>query len=449
MPCAFGCKCYFNKVLCNGKNLLTFPQLETISHEITWLDVTKNKIKDVSLSGKPADNYSNVKQLYLDFNELTELPASNESLFSVFTRLNYLSLTYNKIQHLTTGAFGGLHHLHELVLSNNVIKTIFDFTFKDLFKLNVLHLDHNQIENIADDAFGELYALEKLDLSANRIKKVEAFWFEKLPSIKKLHLGNNMIRVFDLDAFSWPDTLMELDLHNNNLTTVPPLPIKECQGQTIDKCQDRRATVLLQGNDIYCGCRRPEHDKGLINRLLPAVSVCCVDVQKVCPKGANGKSPQNYSFELFKNYLNVPVCEKPTLVIRDPTKGYNICIAKGKPTPEVKVTTEWLTQQGLNKNKTEVTQGMLAICEATNIYGTIKEVGYFSNASYEDDGCKPKNHFHARNDAPQSESKFNTSSICFPFWTVVITCCLSFSVLCFMITFVVLFQFVRYGFGFY
>ena len=444
--CPTGCNCDYNKLHCSYKNLEVFPSIFTIPIQVTWVDVRKNKIGNITLEHKHFNRtFQNVKHLYLDYNLLTELPGHNESILSVFEEIQYLSLSYNKIETIASDVFRGLQQLRELILSNNLINILPGHLFGGLHQLKILHLQENKIKHIAENAFFGLRELQRLDLSTNHLETVGIQWLHTLFSLRKLFLGSNSISKFEPDKFSWPDTLRELDLHNNNITTVPPLPIKDCHDQPIDKCQDRRAKVLLQGNDIYCGCRRPEHDKGLINKLLPAVSVCCFDVQKVCPKAKNGKSKQSYSLRLFKEYLNGPVCEKPNLEINFRENGYNVCVATGEPQPKIKVSKENLIQHRFNKNGRDLASGIVIICEASNAYGTTKEVAYYKDLSCGSSNLTEKINNETSQDKMLIQKKSENyripkNSFVFPGWSVIVISLMSFCGLAFMVISVLSFR---------
>ena len=98
-------------------------------------------------------------------------------------------------------------------------------------------------------------------MSANQLRAVRAEWFESLTSLENLHLGKNIISGFGPDKFLWPENVLMLDLHNNKMSLVPPLSVNRCFRKTSGQCQKKRVHVLLQGNDIYCGCKTlPQHD---------------------------------------------------------------------------------------------------------------------------------------------------------------------------------------------
>ena len=449
--CPVGCNCDFNKVQCSGKALETFTELKKIPSKATWLDFMNNNIKDITLKYKSGSVYPNVKHLYLDYNQITKLPTQNESLLSVFAGLKHLFLSYNKIKHITRGVFRGLRNLQELRLSNNKIERLSGHSFEGLHQLIVLHLQENVIADMDEDAFLGLQNLQHLDLSNNRLIEIDDACFQSVPMLDTVHFGNNHIATFKPENFRWPDGVKKLDLHNNNLQVIPPLPTKNCDTQQIDNCQKTRAKVLLQGNDIYCGCRRPEHGRSMINKLLPVLSVCCIDVKKVCPKASNGKTPQNYSSQLFKSYLNGPVCRKPLLEIDISKKHGDVCVAEGEPIPAVTETRECTKLYKINDYKPVEIEGVSVTCTARNVFGNTKMTSFFIGGTCGTNESGAVYDLVIQNETNEKLPKCEQSPSCeifstffiFPAWSVILICFLSFAVLTFMLTIVLFLHFQR------
>ena len=448
--CPVGCGCDYNKVQCSDKDLQTFPELGTIPTEATWLDFMNNKIKDITLKYKSGSVYPNVKHLYLDYNQITRLPKQNESLLSVFTGLKHLFLSNNKIKHITRDVFRAFPKLQELQLSNNKMEMLPGRSFEGLSQLKVLHLQGNLISRMDEEAFVGLQNLQRMDLSKNQLKEIQAVPFQPVKMLDTIDLGNNRISTFNQNNFKWPDTLRKLDLHNNKLQVMPPLPVRNCDNEQIDDCQKKRAQVLLQGNDIYCGCRRPEHGRSFINKLLPVLSVCCVDVKKVCPKVSNGKTPQNYSSQLFKSYLNGPVCRKPLLEIDIHKQDDDVCVAEGEPIPAVTETRECTKLYKINDYKPVETEGVSVTCTARNVFGNAMLTAFFIDVTCAANTSRAIYDLVIQKEVKQTVPKCKQSRSCenvstvfvFPSWSVILICFLSFAVFSFMLTLVLVVHFI-------
>ena len=155
--CPPKCYCDSTKVQCNYQNLLNFPNLNSIPGDAKWLDLNTNRIEILALAYKPTTSFPKATHLSLDYNELKELPTKQDSVLSVFSMLQYLSLSSNKINNFATDAFVGLRHLKELSLSKNKIHAVPDGSFRELVQLKVLRLQENEIQTLTKYAFTGLF----------------------------------------------------------------------------------------------------------------------------------------------------------------------------------------------------------------------------------------------------------------------------------------------------
>ena len=210
-----------------------------------------------------------------------------------------------------------------------------------------LDLSYNRIHHIDDDAFTGLNGLYTLYLSNNRLTKVVASWFDSLSDLVNLGLDNNLISSFEPDHnFRWPDSLRRLYLENNKITSMPPLPIKDCIKKANRLC--RITNITLEGNNIYSGCRRPEHNETTLNMTLPRMSVRCGgNTFRQCPK-FNTSS-------FFQTYVEKPVCEKPTIRVKYTNKGVDLFIVTGEPKPKVNVGIKFVPKYHKHNNQTNYT----------------------------------------------------------------------------------------------
>ena len=434
LACPQNCYCDYNKVQCNNKDFLALPDTKSIPNEVKWLDFNRNRIGNLTLGYKPTNIFPNATHFHLDYNSLKCVPGRENSFLSAFNGLQYLSLTHNRIFKIAMDAFSEFRYLQEIRLSYNIIRDIGGRIFRNLFQLRVLRLDDNQLQNIAEDAFVGLHNVSHLDLSSNQLETVRETWFENLFSLKNLHLGKNRISAFIPDSFWWPNTLITLDLHNNKLPVFPPVTIKDCSKDSNSQCWKRRSEILLQGNDIYCGCRRPEHNKTIMKFLLPIVSVCCIDVQKTCPKISNGKLSQDYSLNFFWKYVDKPVCTKPSISI---VPDDELCKATGEPKPKVNATKSCIPiRNTVTPEKNRLMYILSVTCTASNIYGRVRDVAYFSHESCLPDGAGLDQDLNGTTCEPENFREiYKTNFYIFPRWSVISLFCMTFIVLCILIIF--------------
>ena len=326
--CPQGCDCSNIVVWCNGRRLITFPELQTIPVIAEDLYFNDNTITDIRLSCKNAIQVRFVTKLDLTSNLLTVIPVYENSILSGFT------------------------------------------------ELKILNLQENRINHIDNDAFSGLYRLKWLYLAHNHVTKVMSSWFDKLSSLMHLHLDNNLISSFDPDNnFTWPGKLRRLNLNNNRISTIPPLPIKACN-KTLKWCT-RTKVYLTPGNDIYCGCRRPEHDKTIANLTLLDIYVCCVDISRKCHKDSKLH---------LHNHVERPICVKPSIEINFNNKGTDVCVVKGEPKPEINVSINCIMEYRSQDNQEEITNMMMVKCEAENVFGKEMQKIQFDGYKY----CQPQ-----------------------------------------------------------
>ena len=358
--CPQGCHCgkrgisvVYYDVLCINRNLSTFPLLKTIPKNVEnlYLNFTNNQITDITLSDEDVIYLPETFAFDVSYNLLTRIPAHKKSILSAFTKLSNLKLTNNRIHHIEEDAFTGLHGLLTLHLSNN------------------------------------------------RLTKVVASWFNALSDLTILSLHNNLISSFEPDYyFTWPDSLWKLYLDNNRITSMPPLPIKDCQGCSF------RTNVILEGNNIYSGCRRPEHNKTILNMTLPRMSVYCGgNTFRLCPK-YNTNS-------FFQTYVEKPVCEKPRIRIT------------GEPKPELSIKCVPNRNYQNQENQTGVTKNTVTIkYEAENMFGKAGQIIQLVDDTF----CQCHESVFNKSASREMTMDFGHRTQILPFWSVITFCFFSF-----------------------
>lgn len=132
---------------------------------------------------------------------------SSDSWRGLENSLQILRLGKNSIDRLPADAFTGLSSLQTLDLSDNSIRDIDPFVFRDgMTHLNYIYLSNNQIMSIPYSQIFLLKQLKILDLSYNRITRMTLPQYEsEISGIKisldVLRLDYNQIDVLYSNAF--------------------------------------------------------------------------------------------------------------------------------------------------------------------------------------------------------------------------------------------------------
>ncbi|XP_062590140.1 toll-like receptor Tollo [Saccostrea cucullata] len=198
----------------------------------------------------PSISNTNIKEVILDNNEMTSFSVSPNSNFSSITSLS---------------------------LSNNLIKTLIENSFKTFSNLKQLNFSRNCLAlNLSRDYFNGADSISTLDLSNNRIQNINGMFstFESLSKLQNLYLYKNPItRVHNLipelldmnafteisleniylsfcnishvsvEAFDGFPNLNLVDLSGNELTVIKPF-----------KTSNPNTVYNLTRNPLECSC---------------------------------------------------------------------------------------------------------------------------------------------------------------------------------------------------
>jgi len=170
------------------------------------LGLYRCEIKDLNRIIEPLKDLSNLKELYLSNNQISELSGLKD-----LNKLSTLYLMNNQIQELS--ALKGLNNLSTLNLGGNQIQEL--SALKGLNNLSTLNLRNNQIQELS--ALKGLNKLSTLNLSWNKISELSAL--KGLNNLSRLDLRNNKIR--ELSGLKDLRNLQNLYLENNPLEELP------------------------------------------------------------------------------------------------------------------------------------------------------------------------------------------------------------------------------------
>ncbi|XP_041702287.1 extracellular matrix protein 2 isoform X1 [Coregonus clupeaformis] len=197
------------------------PQALAGLPNLEWLDLSKNKLDDSSISPDLFQILTKLRRLNLDGNNLTKVPSF------LPPSLVELKINDNKILGLTPSSFKGLSKLLTLELEDNHFHdgNVSPLTFRPLKKLIYLRLEDNKFRAIPS---GLPTTLQTLHLSDNRIEEVHERILNKTVNLRFLDLSHNKIREDRIAPRAWINLLKleSLDLSHNKLVHVPSfLPV--------------------------------------------------------------------------------------------------------------------------------------------------------------------------------------------------------------------------------
>ena len=203
-------------------NLEEFPEHEQLKKMVRlgMLDCASNKVKKVHPFGKDV----NLTKLYLDYNEITEIPHAEDGYFFGYVDVESFTCTHNKITvfpdifnaksiHVMASVDFSYNQISEfengenyrginvsqLNLSNNRLKEFPSILFKKGSPLNYLVLSGNGMTTIPNGSMEGKYTymLEALDLSHNKLTKLsDDFYTVTLPYLTGIDLSYNCFSKF-------------------------------------------------------------------------------------------------------------------------------------------------------------------------------------------------------------------------------------------------------------
>ncbi|XP_018428681.1 PREDICTED: leucine-rich repeat neuronal protein 1-like [Nanorana parkeri] len=214
---------------------------QSVYHEAKTVDCN-----DLLLTHIPENLSTDTQVLLLQSNKISRMGWELQDLVN----LTELDLSQNHFQSIEDLSISNLSHLITLYLEENQLTELPDYCLKDLESLEELYINHNQINFIGSRAFAGLGKLLRIHLNANRLRVIDSRWFEDLPNLEILMIGENPVSALqnfnfqplgklhslvlagmELDqipenAFYGLDYLESLSFFDNRLTSVPKEAMK-------------------------------------------------------------------------------------------------------------------------------------------------------------------------------------------------------------------------------
>ncbi|KAG2456568.1 ELFN1 protein, partial [Polypterus senegalus] len=189
--------------------------LERFGH-LEWLDLSHNFIgilRDGSFRG-----LWNLRELHLGHNHISTIRRSEK----VFPQsIQRLWMENNKLTQLPA-ALKVIQSLQILSLSNNLLTSLGPRSFLRCASLEQLHLDHNRLSHISSHDFEGLHKLRVLDLRSNPLYTSQAVFQNVLQWGTEILLTDTPIahKAESLTDLNWIDLNLEGPLQGSNTTTA-------------------------------------------------------------------------------------------------------------------------------------------------------------------------------------------------------------------------------------
>jgi class 3 adenylate cyclase len=195
---------------CQIKTYYSLESALVAPEKVIKLDLNSQDLTELEAN---IGNFPNLKELYLQNNELKLLPSHIKNL----KKLEILNLDSNNITNLPQ-ELGELTNLQELRLNNNKLKSL-PASLKNLQNLKNFSLSFNLFNHLPSE-LGELKNLQNLDVSFNKLSDIPDS-FANLTNLQNFNLRNNKISLWN-EALNQMISLKKLDISENILTNISP-----------------------------------------------------------------------------------------------------------------------------------------------------------------------------------------------------------------------------------
>ncbi|XP_061721113.1 chaoptin-like [Cydia pomonella] len=179
------------------------------------LNLSHNYIK--SFGEHTFEGLIHLQTLYISDNELTKIGV----VFARLTNIKELLLDHNYLTNIETSNFNNMSMLEKLNLSWNNLVGFEDTTFNTMVALRKLDLSSNKINIITKSLFQHNFNLQSLDISLNMISKIEPAAFEG-KHILYFKIDDNPISGYLTKNTFQGIFIRKLDLSGANVTELGP-----------------------------------------------------------------------------------------------------------------------------------------------------------------------------------------------------------------------------------
>jgi Leucine-rich repeat (LRR) protein len=163
--------------------------------------------------------FNKVESITFDYASIYQLTSN---LLTKLPNLSAISAKKAGIKKINRGLFGAQNggNLKHLLLSNNVMERVDNFTFMGARQLETLDLSYNMIAILESDAFKGLHELSILNLAHNLLTQIDTSLFLQTEVLYNVDLSENLLVAFNFDMFTNIKRYQFVALNNNKITEI-------------------------------------------------------------------------------------------------------------------------------------------------------------------------------------------------------------------------------------
>ncbi|XP_078594881.1 uncharacterized protein LOC144872492 [Branchiostoma floridae x Branchiostoma japonicum] len=253
-----------------------------------------------SLTSVPQNLPTSITDLVLGNNLIKTL---NQSDFSGYGSLVSLWLDNNEISDIQAGTFSLIPQLALLSLDKNKLTNLRSDMFTGLANLKSLGIRSNEISDIQAGTFSTTSKLTGLLLSGNKLTNLRSDMFTGLGNLEWLWLDSNEISDIQAGTFNSTSQLIVLYLHYNRLTVLNAEMFAELSSISVNILNNPELYYLtginITNNPWQCDCRMLPFRQKMTGYYLFENQITCEG-----PSNFHGQNLQDISPEDL-------ICEKP------------------------------------------------------------------------------------------------------------------------------------------
>ena len=284
------------ELLLGYNELTSFPDVPDVGSGIRILDLSYNRLEDVSPS--LISNLNSLEELYLEGNpllwhdeldhfedlgttlmildlsgtaeyatsrdvdveflevfiKLEELYLNNLGLHEISKidnseirgTLRILDLGHNFLSNFDMKDLNGLDSIHTLILNDNKLSIFPSFVSAVRNSIQILNLGGQSVDDIASSLLDGMIALQRLDVGDNELGTFPIFP-HKMTALTFLNVSHNMIDDLSSPNFENLPSLVHLDISYNRITVVPAIA-------NLYATHTNALLITGETNPFHCDC---------------------------------------------------------------------------------------------------------------------------------------------------------------------------------------------------